>query len=62
MIKGLLTAAVLFMLPAFAFAETMYITDRVEASVRSGKGLAAGSKVSGRGANRRYGGGACNGR
>ncbi len=47
MIKGLLTAAVLFMLPAFAFAETMYITDRVEASVRSGKGLAAGSKVLG---------------
>lgn len=45
MIKGLLTAAVLFMLPAFAFAETMYITDRIEASVRSGKGLAAGSKV-----------------
>lgn len=47
MIKGLLTAAVLFILPAFACAETMYITDRVEASVRSGKGLAAGSKVLG---------------
>jgi SH3 domain protein len=47
MIKGLLTAAVLFVLPAFAFAETMYITDRVEASVRSGKGLATGSKVLG---------------
>ncbi|MBN2106318.1 MAG: TIGR04211 family SH3 domain-containing protein [Deltaproteobacteria bacterium] len=47
MIKGLLTAAVLFMLPAFAGAETMYITDRIEASVRSGKGLAAGSKYLG---------------
>jgi SH3 domain protein len=45
MIKRLFAAAVIFLLPAFASAETMYITDRIEASVRTGKGLAAGSKV-----------------
>jgi SH3 domain protein len=42
--KHLLAAAFLLLLPAFARAEMMYITDRIEASVRSGKGLAAGSK------------------
>lgn len=47
MLKGLLAAAVVFILPAFALAEPMYITDRIEASVRSGKGLAAGSKYLG---------------
>ena len=35
------------MLPAFSHAATMYITDRIEASVRSGKGLAAGSQYLG---------------
>jgi len=43
--KGLLALAVLLILPAYAaYAEMMYITDKIEASVRSGKGLAAGSK------------------
>ena len=45
--KALFAAALLIMLPAFAYAETMYITDKIEASVRSGQGLAAGSKVLG---------------
>jgi len=39
--------AVLLILPAYAYAEMMYITDRIEASVRSGKGLATGSKYLG---------------
>jgi len=42
--KRLFAVAFLLLLPAFARAEKMYITDRIEASVRSGKGLAAGSK------------------
>jgi SH3 domain protein len=46
--KGLL-ASILWtlVLPALCGAETMYITDRVEASLRSGKGLAAGSQYLG---------------
>jgi len=37
----------ILVLPAFCRAETMYITDRVEASLRTGKGLAAGSQYLG---------------
>ncbi len=43
--KGLVAAAlVLLVLPVFCRAETMYITDRIEASLSSGKGLSAGSQ------------------
>jgi SH3 domain protein len=45
--KKIMLAVFLIMLPAAAPAATMYITDRVEASVRSGKGLAAGSQYLG---------------
>jgi SH3 domain protein len=45
--KVFLATAVLLMLQVYAYAEMMYITDRIEVSVRSGKGLAAGSKYLG---------------
>lgn len=45
--KKTMLTVFLIILPVFGHAETKYITDRVEASVRSGKGLAAGSQYLG---------------
>ena len=45
--KAVMAAALVVILPVLAQAETMYITDRIEASIRTGKGLAAGSQYLG---------------